>query len=176
MRSDVAARAARTDDEARAAGATTLVHLGELSAAARALVIEPLAPAFPDTLRKLCDPANRPQTPYAPPDPALVDLRLAEEGALPLQPFLTCLRNARQGTAAGPSGRTNEPPHSSWPSSRSLQANGRDAASSSETPLRRTHPCTGVRIRAPSSLHAVSVWPQHPGRHRDTCPSPACCH
>ena len=37
-----------------------------------------------------------------------VEARGAEECALPLQPFLTCLRNARRGTAAGPSGVTNE--------------------------------------------------------------------
>ncbi|OLP83265.1 hypothetical protein AK812_SmicGene35997 [Symbiodinium microadriaticum] len=29
------------------------------------LVTEPLAPGSPDTLRELCDPANRPQEPYA---------------------------------------------------------------------------------------------------------------
>ena len=59
------------------------------------LVTEPLAPGSPDTLRELCDPANS----------AAGALRAC---ALPLQPFLTCLRNARRGTAAGPSGITNE--------------------------------------------------------------------
>ena len=58
-----ATRTDRTDAEARAARATEFVHLGELSAAARALVSEPLAPGSPDTLRELRDPANRPQEP-----------------------------------------------------------------------------------------------------------------
>ena len=48
-----------------------------------------------------CDPANRPQEPCAPSDPALIHFRPAEE-------FPTCLRGARRGTAAGPSGITNE--------------------------------------------------------------------
>ena len=57
-------RASRTEVEARAARATALVHLGELSAAARALVSQPLAPGSSDTLQELRDPANRPQAPY----------------------------------------------------------------------------------------------------------------
>ena len=43
-------------------------------------------------------------------------------------------------------------------------------------PLRRTHPCTAARVRAPSRLHAVSVRPLRPSSHRGTCPSLACCH
>ena len=61
-----ATRTDRTDAKARAARATAFVHLGELSAAARALLSEPLAPGSPDTLRELRDPANRPQEPVAP--------------------------------------------------------------------------------------------------------------
>ena len=81
-----ATRTDRTDAEARAARATAFVHLGELSAAARALVSEPL--------RELRDPANRPQEPYMLPDPEVIAFRPAEECALPLQPFLASL--ARQ--------------------------------------------------------------------------------
>ena len=101
-------RASRTEVEARAARATALVHLGELSAAARALVSQPLAPGSSDTLQELRDPANRPQAPYAPPDPMLLAFRPEEQCALPLHPFLASLRTARRGSAAGPSGITNE--------------------------------------------------------------------
>ena len=45
-------------DEARAHRAAALVHLGELSAAARALTAEPLAPGTSDA--ELRDPARRP--------------------------------------------------------------------------------------------------------------------
>ena len=43
-----------------------LVHLGQLSAAARALVAEPLVPGTDATLAELRDPARRPPEPYAP--------------------------------------------------------------------------------------------------------------
>ena len=54
------------DLAARAARATALVHIGELSAAGRALVAEPLAPGTAATLTELRDPSRRPPTPYAP--------------------------------------------------------------------------------------------------------------
>ena len=101
-------RASRAEVEARATRATALVHLGELSAAARALVSQPLAPGSSDTLQELHDPANRPQAPYAPPDPMLLAFRPEEQCALRLHPFLASLRTARRGSAAGPSGITNE--------------------------------------------------------------------
>ena len=189
-----ATRTDRTDAEARAARATEFVHLGELSAAARALVSEPLAPGSPDTLRELRDPANRPQEPYMLPDPEVIAFRPADECALPLQPFLASLRRARRGTAAGPSGVTNEHLrillddeadcallhgaaerlaradraaagcrcHPSGPYCRPPQAQRAGAGACSRgrvSPPGRAHPCAGVRVRAPSCLHAVSVWP-----------------
>ena len=52
--------------EARGERAAALAHLGELSAAARALTAEPLAPGNEETLRELRDPAHRPQSPRVP--------------------------------------------------------------------------------------------------------------
>ena len=79
----------------------------ELSATARALVAQPLAPGSSETLQKLRDCANPPQIPYAPPDPELLAFRPREHCALPLR-FLASLRTAPRGSAAGPSGITNE--------------------------------------------------------------------
>ena len=95
-------------DEAHAHRAAALVHLGELSAAARALTAEPLAPGTSDTLAELRDPARRPPEPYAP--LAEATLRHAPDHPCPLPQlaFLECLRSARRGSAAGPSGATNE--------------------------------------------------------------------
>ena len=95
-------------DEARAHRAAALVHLGELSAAARALTAEPLAPGTSDTLAELRDPARRPPEPYAP--LAEATLRHAPDHPCPLPQlaFLECLRSARRGSAAGPPGATNE--------------------------------------------------------------------
>ncbi|CAE7234973.1 unnamed protein product [Symbiodinium sp. CCMP2592] len=59
-----AARSAAQDVEARAHRAAALVHLGELSAAGRALTAEPLAPATNATLAELRDPMRRPPEPY----------------------------------------------------------------------------------------------------------------
>ena len=103
-----AARAGRTDEEARAARASALVHLGELSAAGRALVSEPLAPGSPETLRELRDPSCRPQAPYSPLGEDLLAFRPEHACNLPLRSFLASLRHARRGSAAGPSGATNE--------------------------------------------------------------------
>ena len=50
----------QAEEAARAARASARVHIGELSAAGRALVSEPLAPGNEDTLQQLCDPARRP--------------------------------------------------------------------------------------------------------------------
>ncbi|CAE7883168.1 unnamed protein product, partial [Symbiodinium sp. KB8] len=60
-------------------------------------------------LRQLCEP--RRLTPCEPPDPdpELLAFRPEEQCALPLHPFLASLRTATRGSAAGPSGITNEP-------------------------------------------------------------------
>ena len=64
--SQSAPRTMQPEDDGRACRAAALVHLGELSAAARALVAEPLAPGTDATLAELRDPGRRPAEPYAP--------------------------------------------------------------------------------------------------------------
>ncbi|CAE7683973.1 unnamed protein product [Symbiodinium sp. CCMP2592] len=98
-----------TDDlAARASRATALVHIGELSAAGRALVAEPLAPGTDATLAELRDPSRRPPTPYAPLPQDIATYQAADPCPFPLPAFVACLRSARRGAAAGPSGATNE--------------------------------------------------------------------
>ena len=93
--------------EARADRATALAHLGELSAASRALTAEPLAPGTMATLAELQNPHLRPQQAYplhtAPPTP-----HESTAVELPVATLLAALRTARRGAAAGPSGVTNE--------------------------------------------------------------------
>ena len=96
------------DDTARAARAAALVHLGELSAAGRALVSEPLAPGSEATLAELRDPARRPSEPYGPIAGEVLEFQPPEPCPLPLAAFVEGLRGARRGSAAGPSGATNE--------------------------------------------------------------------
>ena len=98
-----AARSAAQDVEARAHRAAALVHLGELSAAGRALTAEPLAPATDATLAELRDPVRRPPEPYG---PLPSEVASYQPGAMPV--LVACLprrlRKARRGAAAGPSG------------------------------------------------------------------------
>ena len=96
------------DVDARAARATALVHIGELSAAGRALVAQPLAPGTDATLAELRDPHRRPPAEYAPLTPDVTGFQPAEPCPFPLPAFVACLRSARRGAAAGPSGATNE--------------------------------------------------------------------
>ncbi|CAE7612884.1 unnamed protein product [Symbiodinium sp. CCMP2592] len=95
------------DPERRAARATALVHLGELSAATRALTAEPLAAGNQSTLAELRDPSRRPQTPVVPLSPEVLN-HVAEPCPMPDTLLLANLRAARRGSAAGPSGMTNE--------------------------------------------------------------------
>ena len=115
--------------------------------------------------------------------------------------FLAFLRNARRGTAAGPSGITTSlraycstmklTARSCMvlPSGLCVQMCRRRLSLPSElavqspsasprrrrraAPPGRTHSRAGVRVRAPSRLHAVSVWPQHPRRPGGAGPSPS---
>ena len=103
-----AARHVAPDPEARAARAAALVHLGELSAAGRALVAEPLAPATDATLAELRDPQRRPPEPYDPMPSEIANFAPHEPCPQSLPAFLACLRTARRGAAAGPSGATAE--------------------------------------------------------------------
>ena len=95
-------------DQAKAARATRLVQLGELSAAARALTAEPLAPGTAETLAELRDPERRPPHIQVPLSPELLSHQPATACPLPESVLLGCLRGARRGSAAGPSGATNE--------------------------------------------------------------------
>ena len=100
---------ARDDSlQPRADRAASLAALGELSAAAQALVSEPLAPGNGTTLAELRDPERRPQQSYR-------DLPEDLMAFLPEQPlrlswrrFISNLRGTRRGAAAGPSGATAE--------------------------------------------------------------------
>ena len=97
-----------TDVDRRAARASALVRLGELSAASRALTAEPLADGNAATLAELRDPRRRPQTPVVPLSPEVLNHVPAEPCPLPDTLLLANLRTARRGSAAGPSGMTNE--------------------------------------------------------------------
>ncbi|CAE7242891.1 unnamed protein product [Symbiodinium sp. CCMP2592] len=95
-------------DAQRARRAAALVHIGELSAAGHALTAQPLAAGTFDTLAELRDPERRPPVPYAPVPDGVLGHVPAKTCPLPLQDFLRGLRSARRGSAAGPSGTTNE--------------------------------------------------------------------
>ncbi|CAE7358847.1 unnamed protein product, partial [Symbiodinium sp. CCMP2456] len=90
----------------RADRAVHLAHLGELSAARRALLSEPLAPGNQNTLAQLRDPARRPNQPYAPLDPDLLSWSPEAPVTLPASALLTNLRRSRRGAAPGPTGLT----------------------------------------------------------------------
>ena len=96
------------DDTARAARAAALVHLGELSAAGRALVCGPVAPGSEATLAELRDPARRPSEPYGPIAGEVLEFQPPKPCLLPLAAFVAGLRGARRGSAAGPSGATRK--------------------------------------------------------------------
>ena len=98
----------RADVDRRAARASALVRLGELSAASRALTAEPLADGNAATLAELRDLRRRPQTPVVPLSPEVLNHVPAEPCPLPDSLLLANLRTARHGSAAGPSGMTNE--------------------------------------------------------------------
>ena len=99
---------AEASESARAARAVRLVQLGELSAAARALTAAPLAPGTAETLAELRDPERRPPELQVPLSDAVLTHRPAVACTLPADGLLACLRGARRGSAAGPSGTTNE--------------------------------------------------------------------
>ena len=94
--------------EARGERAAALAHLGELSAAARALTAEPLAPGNEETLQELRDPARRPQVPRVPVPEAVLQHQPSEPVRLSWGAFVSNVRRARRGAAPGPSGCTNE--------------------------------------------------------------------
>ena len=96
------------DDEARrAARSMSLTQMGELSAA-RQLEGAVVAPGKMSTLRALTDPEKRPRLPRTPLIREVADAQPSEAFQLDSIEFLTCLRKARHGPAAGPSGMTSD--------------------------------------------------------------------
>ena len=88
------------DDEARkAARAMSLTQMGELSAA---------RPGTMSTLRALTDPKKQPFLPRTPLSREVTDAQPSKAFPLDSIEFLTCLRKARRGAAAGPSGMTSD--------------------------------------------------------------------
>ena len=98
---------AEADLQRRAERAAALAHLGELSAAAKALTALPLAPTNQDTLRQLRDPVRRPPEPQIPINP---ELGLGRLGTIELSSvrLIANVRRSRKGAAPGPSGCTGE--------------------------------------------------------------------
>ena len=95
------------DDEARrAARAMSLTQMGELSAARQALEGAAVAPDTMSTLRALTDPEK--QLPRTPLSREVADAQPSEAFQLDSIEFLTCLRKARRGAVAGPSGMTSD--------------------------------------------------------------------
>ena len=101
------AQAPASSTENRAQRAIHLTRLGELSRARQALLSQPLAPGTQNTLQQLTNPEARPQQPYAPIGPAILQWRPANPVQVPPHLFTTNLRRARRG-APGPSGLTAE--------------------------------------------------------------------
>ena len=64
-----------------------------------------MVPGTMSTLRALTDPEKRPPLPRA--EPEVAEARPVEAFALDSIKFLTCLRRARRGAAASPSGMTS---------------------------------------------------------------------
>ena len=144
-----AAPAGRSEVEdltARAGRATALV---------RALVADPLAPGSAAILAELRDPARRPAETHGPMSPDIAAFQPGEPCPFPLHPFLTCLRTARRGAAAGPSGATNEHLRTLLDHEEDSQllhgAAERLAHADARTNASRAHGCL-----------AETGWPRHP--------------
>ena len=86
--------------------ALRLVHLGELSAARQALESAEVAPGTLATLRELTNPVRRPPVPRQGLSEDLRHFEPREPFQLDAGEFLVCLRTARRGASAGPSGMT----------------------------------------------------------------------
>ena len=82
--------------------------MGELSAARQALEGAPVAPGTMATLRVLTDPERRPPLPRDGLSRAVAETQPLEQFELNSDEFLVCLRKARRGAAAGPSGMTSD--------------------------------------------------------------------
>ena len=101
-------RRGQAEDAARASRALSLVQMGELSSARQALEGAPLAPGNLATLAILTDPSRRPPVPRRALSEEVCVAEPAEPFVLDSLEFLVCLRKARRGGAAGPSGMTSD--------------------------------------------------------------------
>ena len=88
--------------------ALSLVQVGELSAARQALEGASMAPGTIATLRELTDPDRRPPVPREGKSRVVAEAQPAERFQLASEEFLICVRKARRGAAAGPSGMTSD--------------------------------------------------------------------
>ena len=96
------------DDAKRASRALSLVQVGELSAARQALEGASMAPGTIATLRELTHPDRRPPVPREEMSRVVAEAQPAERFQLASEEFLICVRKARRGAAAGPSGMTSD--------------------------------------------------------------------
>ena len=96
------------DEERQVTRALSLVHMGELSAARQALEGAPMAPGTLATLRALTDPERRPPIPREGLSRAVAETQPEQQFELNAEEFLICLRRARRGAAAGPSGMASD--------------------------------------------------------------------
>ena len=102
-------RQSQQDDiENRVARAETLVQMGELSSARQALEGASVAPGTNATLSALKDESKRPSRLREPLPREVVAHVPAHPFDMDEMMFLRCLRSARRGAAAGPSGMTTE--------------------------------------------------------------------
>ena len=96
------------DDAKRATSALSLVQVGKLSAARQALEGASMAPGTIATLRALTDPDRRPPVPREEMSRGVAEAQHAERFQVASEEFLICVRKARRGAAAGPSGMTSD--------------------------------------------------------------------
>ena len=106
----IVGRRRKNSNEQRAARADALIELGEVSSARQALEAAEIAPGNMDTFMKLTDPEKRPPAlREADPIPDEVrNFQPAEPIILDFDRFVSNLRGARKGAAAGPSGATTD--------------------------------------------------------------------
>ena len=101
-------RRGQAEDAVRAARALSLVQMGELSSVRQALEGVPLAPGNLATSGILTDPSRRPLFPRRALSEEVRIAEPAEPFVLDSVEFLVCIRKARRGAAAGPSGMTSD--------------------------------------------------------------------
>ena len=111
--------------EVRASRALHLCQLGELSSARQALEGATVAPGDLATLRALTDPDRRPALQRVPLSREVMECEPDQPFVLDPVEFLLCLRTARRGAAAGPSGMTSDHLFPIWRTSVILRCLGK---------------------------------------------------